>query len=153
MTANAINPELLWLFKRVPPETGQDRLRYRQSGGTRKERVGIIRAAHLYEWAFRCARQLHKALDGNLCHCRLILPEALDGFPGHRESAGILDVNVHLQHLTVLDEVKAFDDVKLFRVRRSESVHMRPVIESAACDDARIAFVMADGFAIPRVLD
>src|SRR5260370_11076094 len=122
MTANAINPASLSFFNRVPSEIGHDRLRYRQSGGTRKERVGIIRAAHLYEWAFRCARQLHKALDGNLCHCRLILPEALDGVPVHRESAGILDVNVHLQHFTVLDQVEALDDVKLFRVRSSEYV-------------------------------
>ena len=42
--------------------------------------------------------------------------------------------------------------MKLLRVRRSESIHKRPVIESDRVDDERIAFVTADGFAIHDVL-
>ena len=90
---------------------------------------------------------------GNLAHCSLILPEPLDGVPGHRKSTRVLDVNVRFEHLAVLDQVEALDDVKLLGVRRAESVHPRPVIESDRIDDKRIAFVTADGFAIPGWLD
>src|ERR1700720_3404789 len=130
-------------------EIGYDRLRYGQGGCTRKEGVRIIGADQLCQWAFRCARQLRNALDRNLAHGRLILPEALDGVPGHRKGARVVDVNVRLQHLAVLDQVKALDDVKLFGVRRSESVDERPVVESYGVDDECIAFVAADGFAVP----
>jgi hypothetical protein len=45
------------------------------------------------------------------------MPEALDGVPGHSEGAGVLYVNVRFQHLAVLDQMVALDDVKLFRMR------------------------------------
>src|SRR4029453_10513752 len=38
-------------------------------------------------------------------------------------------------------------------MRRSESVHRRPIVESDRVHDERVAFVMADGFAIPGCLD
>jgi hypothetical protein len=50
-------------------------------------------------------------------------PEALDGVPGHSEGAGVLYVNVRFQHLAVLDQMVALDDVKLFRMRRAKPVH------------------------------
>jgi hypothetical protein len=90
---------------------------------------------------------------GTLATARLILAKALDGVPGHGESAWVLDVNVRFQHLAVLDQVVELDDVKLFGVRRGKSVHPRPVVESDRIDDERIAFIMTDGFAIPGSLD
>src|SRR5438105_2418424 len=56
-------------------------------------------------------------------------------------------------HGAVFDSVKALDDMKLLGVRRAESVHPGPFIDSDGVDDQRIAFVMADGFAIPGRLD
>src|SRR6266853_6848556 len=109
-------------------EIGLDRLRYGQGVRARKERVRILGADHLPEWAFRCARQLCKARDGNLAHCRLILPEPLDGVPRHREGTRVLDVNVRLQHVAVLDQAEALNHVKLLGVRCAESVHKRPII-------------------------
>jgi hypothetical protein len=82
-------------------EIGHKRLRYWQRIRTRKVRVGIVGAAHLHERAFGYACQLREALDRNLRHRRLILPEALDGVPGHGEGAGVLDVNVHFEHLAI----------------------------------------------------
>src|SRR5262249_48636053 len=49
--------------------------------------------------------------------------------------------------------VEALDHVKLFGVRRPESVHKRSVVESNRVDDKRIALVTADGFAVPGCLD
>src|SRR5438045_1949881 len=106
-----------------PSEIRHDGLRYGQGGLTRKERVRILGATPLPQWTFLSARQLCKALDGNLAHSRLILPEPLDGIPGHGEGARVLDVNVRLQHVAVLDQVEALDDVQLGGVRRAESVH------------------------------
>src|SRR5215467_5205462 len=83
---SAINPASLFFFSRESSEIGYDRLRYGQGGCTRKERVGFIGADQLCQRAFRCARQLRYAINRNLAHCRLILPEALDGVPGHRKS-------------------------------------------------------------------
>jgi hypothetical protein len=57
------------------------------------------------------------------------------------------------QHLPVLDQMEALDNVKLLRVRCSESVHKCPIIESDRVDDEGIAFVMTDGFAVPGCLD
>src|SRR6266567_261602 len=142
----------------VRPETraleiGYRCLRYGQDVLAGEKGIRILRAGALYQWAFLSARQLRKTLDGNLAHGRLILPIMLDGVPGHCEGARVLNVNVHFQHGTVFDSVEAFDDVKLLGVRRTESVHRRPFIESDRIDDQRIAFVVADGFAIPGWLD
>jgi hypothetical protein len=62
-------------------------------------------------------------------------------------------VNVHLRRLAAVNQVVALDQVKLFGVRRAESVYECPVIESDRVDDERIAFVVADGFAVPGCLD
>src|SRR5215467_3205720 len=134
-------------------EIGHGRLRYGQGNRSRKEGVRILGAAVLREWTFRCAGQLCKAVYGNLAHRRLILAEALNGVPGRRICARVLDVNVRLQHVAVLDQVEALDHVKLLGVRRSESVQGYPIVDSDRVDDERIAFVTADGFAIPGCFD
>src|SRR5215469_12564081 len=77
---------------------------------------------------------------------------ALHGVPGHREGARIIDVNVHLQRLAAVDQVEALDHVQLFGVWRPEAVDKRPVIESDGIDNERIAFVVADRFAVPGCL-
>src|SRR5262249_57859377 len=110
-------------------------------------------ADHFRQRAFLCARQLRNALDRDLAHGRLILPEALDGVPGLGKGARVLDVNVRLEHFAVLDEMEALSHVELLGVWRSESVHKRPLIDSDRVDDKRIPFVMADGLAVPRWLD
>src|SRR5439155_27022968 len=109
-------------------EIRNDCLRYGQCVNARKKGVWILGADRLHQWAFRCARQLRKALDGYLAHCRLVLPESLDRVPGHRKGTRVLDVNVRLQHVAVLDQVEALDDVQLLGMRRAEPVHRRPLI-------------------------
>jgi hypothetical protein len=64
------NPASLLFFSREASEIGPDRLRYGQGRCARKER--ILGADHLPQRAFRCARQLRKALDRNLAHGGLI---------------------------------------------------------------------------------
>src|SRR5262249_40333467 len=103
--------------------------------------------------ALRYARELCQTLDRNLTHRRLELPEALDGIPGDGEGTRVLDVNVRLQRAATLDQVIALDDVKLLRVWRAESVDRRPLMDSDRVDNERVAFVAADGVAIPRWLD
>ena len=92
-----------------------------------------------------CARQLRQAFDGDLAHRRLILPEVLNGVPGHSEGTRVLDVNIGLQDLTVLDQVEPLDHMELLGVRRPESVDPCPVVEPDRIDDQRIAIVPADG--------
>src|SRR5262249_58852419 len=94
---STINPASLSFFGVASSEIGRDRLRYGQSGRTWKEGVRIVGADHLRQRAFRCARQLRNALDRNLAHCRLVLPEALDGAPRRGKSTRVLDVKVRLQ--------------------------------------------------------
>src|SRR5882762_5524345 len=134
-------------------EIGYDRLRNGHGGLARKKGVRIFGADRLRQRPFRRGRQHRKALDGNLGHGRLKEPVALYGVPGHREGARILDVNVHLQRLTAVDQVEALDHVKLLGVRRPESVYECPVVKPDRVDDERIAFVVADGFAVPGCLD
>ena len=111
----------------------------------RKKRVRILGADHFPQRAFRCARQLQQPFDWNFGHGRLILAEPLDGVPRHRKGSGVLDVNVRFQHLAVLDQVEALDDVKLRGVRGAESVNRSAVIESDGVNHQGVAFVMADG--------
>src|SRR5262245_55308660 len=82
---------------------------YLHRGLVGKKRVRILGADHLAQRAFRRARQLRNAFDRHLAHSRLVLPEALNASPGRREGAGILDVNVRLQHRAVLDQAEALD--------------------------------------------
>src|SRR5882762_513025 len=130
-----------------------DRHWYLQGGLVGKERVRILGADQLPQWAFRRTRQLRNAFDRHLAHGRLVLPEALDAGPGHREGARILDANVGLQHGAVLDQVEALDDVQVFGVRRSKSINPRSLIDADRVDDQRVALVATNGFAIPGRLD
>ena len=86
-----------------PLEIRHKPLRQREGNRARKERIRIIGAPHLLQWSFRLARQLRKAFDGNLPHCRLVLSESLYGIPRHRKSARVLDVNVGLEHVAILN--------------------------------------------------
>src|SRR5882672_1732143 len=134
-------------------EIGLDRHWYLQGGLVGKERVRILGADQLPQWAFRRTRQLRNAFDRHLTHGRLVLPEALDAGPRHREGAWILDTNVRLQHGAVLDQVEALDDMQILGVRRSKSINPRSLIDADRVDDQRVTFITANGFAIPGRLD
>jgi hypothetical protein len=43
----------------------------------------------------------------------MVTPLTLNGVPRHREGAGVLDADIDFQRLAALDELEAFDDVKL----------------------------------------
>src|SRR5258708_7734625 len=124
-------------FSRASSEVWHNRLRYRRCDDARKEGVRVVGAAHLQQRTFRCARQLSKTFDWNLAHCRLVLPEALDGVPGRRKGTRVFDVNVRLQHLAILDQVEALNHMKLFGMWRSKSIHRRPVVHTDRIDDER----------------
>ena len=90
----------------------------------RKKSGWIVGADHFLQWALRRARQLRNAVDWKFTRRRFVLPEALGRIPGRSKGAGSLDVEIRFQDLAPSDQVKALDNVKLFRVRRSESVHL-----------------------------
>src|SRR6202158_6519306 len=86
---------------------------------------------------------------GILGDVRLDAAITLNGVPWRREGTGILDVKIHLERLTVVDQMEALDDVKLRGMRRLEAVDGGPGIEPDGVDDKRVGFVMADRFAVP----
>src|SRR5262249_30174560 len=101
---SAIRARAPLLFSRDSSEIRHRRPRDGQRRLSGKERVWILGADQLPQWAFLSARQLRQALDRHLAHGRFILPEPLDAAPGHRKRTRILDLNVRLQHLAALDE-------------------------------------------------
>jgi len=77
-------------------------------------------------------------------------PPMLDRRPRHVEGARIVDRDGYLQRLAAVGHLEALDDVNLVGVRRAVIVDERPVIEPDGIDDQLVAFVVTDGFAVPR---
>src|SRR5688572_306857 len=65
----------------------------------------------------------------------LVAPVLHDRRPGRVEGAGILHIETHLEHLAVIDEPVALDDMDRLRMRRAETVGPGLVIEAYRIDD------------------
>src|SRR5215469_2190813 len=91
-------------------------------GGQAQERVRILRADRLRQRPFLRCGQHGNRVDRHLGHGCLVLAEALDGVPGPREGARILDVEVCLELLAAVDQVQPLDHMQVLGVRRPVSV-------------------------------
>jgi len=91
--------------------------------------------------------------DGFLNWGGLRLGQDLTRVPWRCEGAGILDVDIYVDGIFVR-HTKTLDDVQLVGVRRAVIVDeaQRVVEQRNGIDDQRIAFVVADGFAVPAGL-
>src|SRR5262245_38172124 len=77
-----------------------------------------------------------------------LVPPLIDG-KRRGERDGILDGDDRLQRLAGVDELEPLDDVELLGMRRAPVVDGRLAVQSDGIDDERVAFIVADGFAVP----
>src|SRR5262245_9230990 len=75
--------------------------------------------------------------------------EPLDRVPRRGESARILDVNLHLELLAAIDHAVALHHMQLLAMWCAVVVDERLGVEPDRVDHQRVAFVVADGFAVP----
>src|SRR5258708_32398629 len=86
---------------------------------------------------------------GFFAHLLLHAPKTLDPRPWFIIRVRIVALDVHFKHVAAVSELPALDAVQLFAVRGAIVIDESLVIEANCVDHERVAFIMADRFAIP----
>src|SRR5258706_13437075 len=83
---------------------------------------------------------------------RLHTPVTLNRRPRLVERLGIFHPDADFDHVAAVDQLPAFDDVKLLGMGRAVVVDVGLVVKPDSVDHECVVLVIADGFAVPRWL-
>src|SRR5258708_40278200 len=83
---------------------------------------------------------------------RLYTPVTLNRRPRLVEGLGIFHSDADFDHVAAVDQLPAFDDVKLLSVRCAVVVDVGLVVQPDGVDHECAVLVMPDGLAVPRWL-